>query len=87
MSSKSLLRRAWTDKKCPLISEKFTAEVQLDGPKAIPLQELANRHRAEGYMVKEKFFTKDIGNKFAPNKVPFMRVTIERGQLDMERDV
>lgn len=87
MSHKSLVRRAWSDKKGPLIPEKFTAEVQLDGPKAIPLQELANRHRAEGYTVKEKFFKKNIGNQFAPNEVPFMRVTIERGQLDMERDI
>lgn len=87
MKKQSQLRRAWTGANVPLIPEKFTAEVMFDGPKAIPLQELANRHRAEGYKVSEDYFTKDIGNDFAPRHVPFMRVTIERGQLDMTRDV
>lgn len=77
--SKSLA--PWTSNKAPLIPEKFTAEVQFDGKHDIPLMELANRHRAEGYKITEEYFKKTVGSTWAPREVNFVRITIERGQL------
>lgn len=81
------MRRHWTGKKAPLVEDKFVAEVLLDGDRAIPLQEMANRHAEEGFHVKREIFDKPVESNWGYSSLKtFLRVTISRRQLEMGRD-
>jgi len=76
MKIKQAMKRAWSKKSAPIVPQKFTAEVQLGGAKAMALQELANRHEIEGYKVTREFFNRDVFKE----PVQFIRINIENMQ-------
>lgn len=86
--------KTWNGKGSSKVSERFVAAVRRDGPRSLPLQEMANRHEAAGFKVIREFFDawvperNRMGNVIhgTERKVPFMRVSIERGQLEFDRD-
>ena len=82
MKIKQAMKRAWSKKSAPIVPQKFTAEVQLNGAKAIALQEMANRHEIEGYKVTREFFKKTLC-PFDEIEAQFIRITIENVQDEM----
>ncbi len=83
MKIKQAMKRAWSKKSAPIVPQKFTAEVMLDGARAMALQDMANRHEIEGYKVTREFFKKEDIRFIKPKLVQFIRITIENVQDEM----
>jgi len=84
MKIKQAMKRAWSKKSAPIVPQKFTAEVQLDGARGMAVQDLANRHEIEGYKVTREFFKRDAPNPHISEPVQFIRIIIESVQDEME---
>ena len=86
------MRQSWNGENAPLVDDCFKATVRLCGDKAIPLMEMANRHREAGYKVEETHFLNVVrefspaANSFTDRQVPFVHISIRRSQLEFGRD-